>query len=52
MKPKPSKTWDMKFHQLIDKEVLEKIRVYWDIENNNDADNFMKHHPPIHHRQM
>ena len=30
MKPKCSKTWDMKWHWLIDKDVLEKLRVYWD----------------------
>ena len=29
MKPKRSKTWDMKWHWLSDKEVLDQLRVYW-----------------------
>ena len=52
MKPKRSKTWDMKWQWLRDKEVLEQLRVYWDKGKNNDADYFTKQHPPIHHRQM
>ena len=50
MKPKRLKTWDMKWHWLIDKEVLEKLRVYWYRGKNTDADYFMKHYPPIHYR--
>ena len=42
IKPKRSKTWDMKWHWLIDKKVLEQLRVYWDIRTNNDADYFTK----------
>ena len=30
MKPKRSKTWDMKLHWLRDKEVLDQLRLYWD----------------------
>ena len=52
MKPKRSKTWDMKWHWLRDKEVIEQLRVYWYKLTNNDADYFTKHHLPIHHRQM
>ena len=51
MKPNFSKTWDMKWHWLRDKEVLEQLRVYWDSGKNNDTDYFTKHHPPIHHPQ-
>ena len=51
MKPKRSKIWDMKWHWLIDKEVIEQLIVYWDRGTNNEADYFTKHHPPIHHRQ-
>ena len=32
MKPKRSKTWDMKWHCLNNKEVLEQLRLYWDKE--------------------
>ena len=52
MKPKRSKTWDMKWHWLIEKQVLEQLRVYWYKVTNNDADYFTNHHPPIHHVQM
>ena len=38
MKPKRSKTWDMKWQWLRDKEVLEQLRVYWDKGTNNDTD--------------
>ena len=52
MKPKRSKTWDIKWHWLIYKELLEQLRLYWYKETNNDSDYFIKHCPPIHHRQM
>ena len=52
MKPKRSKTWGLKWHWLRDKEVLEKLRLYWERGENNDADYFTKHHPPIYHPQM
>ena len=52
MKPKHSKTRDMKWHWLIDKEVLEQLRVYWYKGMINDADYFTKHHLPIHHCKM
>ena len=51
MRPKRSKTWDMKWHWLRDKEVLEQLILYWDRGTNNDTDYLTKHHPPIHHRQ-
>ena len=51
MKQKRSKTRDMKWHWLREKEVLKHLRVYWDIGMNNDSDYFTKHHPPIHHRK-
>ena len=52
MKPKRSKTWDLKLHWLRDKEVLNKPRVYWGRGTNNDADYFTKRYLPIHHLQM
>ena len=51
MKPKDSRIWDMKWHWLRDKEVINKFRVNWNRGTNNDVDYFTKHHPPIHHRQ-
>ena len=52
MKPKRSKTWGIKWHWLIDKEVIEKIRLYWYRGNNKETNYFTKNHPPIHHLQM
>ena len=52
MKPKSSKIWDMKWHWFRNKEVLDKLRVYWYIGTNKDIGYFTKHHPPINHRQM
>ena len=52
MKPKRSKTWDMKWHWLRDNTVLEQLILYWDKGTNNDADNLTKHLPTIHHRQI
>ena len=52
MKLKRSKIWDMKWHWFRDKEVLEKLRIYWDKGMNNDADYFIKHHPPIQNCQI
>ena len=52
IKPKRSKTWDMKWHWLREKYGIEKLILYWYKGTNNDADYFTKHHPPIHHCQM
>ena len=52
MKPKRSKTWDMKWHWLIDKEFLDQIIVYWYRGTNNDNYCFKKLPTPIHHHQM
>ena len=52
MKPKRSKAWDMKWYWLRDKELIDKLRVYWDKGKNNDPDYFTKYHSPIHHHQV
>ena len=51
MNPKKSKTWNMNMNWLHNKEVLKKIRVYWNKGKNNDADYFTKYFPPIVHSQ-
>ena len=38
MKQKRSKTWDVKWQGLRDKEVLDQLRVYWDRGTKNNAD--------------
>ena len=52
MKSKRSKIWDIKWHWLREKEVLEQLRLYWEKEANNYANYFTKYHPPIHHSKM
>ena len=49
MKPKHSKTWDMKGNWLRDKEFLNQLKAYFYRGTNKDADYFTTHHPPIHH---
>jgi len=52
LRQRKSKSWDMKFHWLRDKELQRLIRVFWDKGANNDADYFTKHHPPSHHQSI
>jgi hypothetical protein len=52
IKQRRSKTWDMRWNWLRDKETHEQLRFYWDKGTNNDADYFTKHHPPSHHLEM
>ena len=47
-----SKSWDMKFLWLRDKELMRKIWVFWDKGKNNDADYFTKHHLSSHHQAI
>ena len=49
MHQKRSKSWDMKFHWLRDKETQKIIRAYWDKGENNLADPRTKHHLTTHH---
>ena len=46
---KRSKSWDMKFHWLRDKETQKRLKVYWDKGENNLADPYTKHHPTTYH---
>jgi hypothetical protein len=52
MKQKRSKSWDMRYHWLRERQLKEQLRIYWDKGINNDADYFTKHHPPKHHQMM
>ena len=46
---KCSKSWDMRFHWLRDKETQKQISVCWDKGINNKADYCTKHHPTKYH---
>ena len=47
-----SKKWDMKWHWLIYKEVLNQLILYWGKGTNKDTEYFTKYHLPINHPQM
>ena len=49
---KRSKSWDMRFHWLRDKDNQQKIKVYWEKGATNLADYFTKHHPLNYHVKM
>ena len=51
IRQKRSKSFDMKFHWLRDREQQKQFRYYWDKGSNNNADYFTKHHPPAVHRE-
>ena len=51
IKQKRSKSFDMKYHWLRDRENQKHFRYYWDKGTNNNANYFTKHHPPAIHRE-
>ena len=52
IRQKRSKSWDMRYHWMRDKEVSKLFRYYWERGENNHADYFTKHHPlRIHQKQ-
>ena len=48
---KRSKSWDMRFHWLREKNKTD-LNVYWAPGNTNHADYFTKHHSPTYHKQV
>ena len=46
---KKSKSWDMRYHWLRDRQTQQQFNIYWDKGTNNHADYFTKHHPVKHH---
>lgn len=47
-----SKSWDMRFHWLRDKDTQKQIKAYWEKGITNLADYFTKHHPATCHLEM
>ena len=47
---KRSKSWDMRYYWLRDRQTQQQFLFFWDKGKNNDADYFTKHHPTIYHR--
>ena len=52
IKPRKSKTWDMRYHWLEDRISQKDIQLIWKRGKYNWADYFTKHHPPAYHRLM
>ena len=49
---KKSKSWDMSFHWLRDKEAQKHFNIVWKKGKEDYADYFTKHHITSHHRRM
>ena len=52
IRQKKSKSWDMRYNWLRDRERMKQLRVYWQQGAKNLADYFTKHFPPSHHRNI
>ena len=52
IKPRKSKTWDMRHHWIEDRIKRKEIQLIWKPGKYNRADYFTKHHPPAHHKLM
>ena len=49
IQPTRTKSMDMRFHWLHDREAQGQFCIYWRPGKTNLADYFTKHHPPAHH---
>jgi hypothetical protein len=49
IQPKRTKSMDMRFKWLKDREAKDQFRFYWRSGKTNLADYFTKHHPAVHH---
>ena len=47
-----SKSWDMRYYWLREKESKNLFEFYWDKSENNHADYFTKHHSAKHHSKL
>jgi hypothetical protein len=46
---KKSKSWDMRYYWLRDRQNQEQFDIYWESGKTNNGDYFTKHHPTFHH---
>ena len=49
---KRSRSWDMRYYWLREKEQDGVFDIYWYNSNNNDADYYTKHHPATYHQHI
>ena len=47
---KRSKSWDMRYHWLRDRQTQQQFNIFWDKGINNEADYTTKHHSTVDHR--
>ena len=47
---KRSKSWDMRYNWLRDRQAQQQFEIKWQKGATNQADYFTKHHPPSHHK--
>jgi hypothetical protein len=52
VQPKQTKTMDMRFHWLCNRECQRQFCIYWQPGKLNYADYWTKHHPETHHCNM
>ena len=52
IKQRKSKSWDMRYHWLRDKELQKFLKIFWHQGCENDADYFTKHFPAKYHRNI
>ena len=49
---KRSKSWDMRYHWLRDRQTQQQFNIFWDKGTNNNSDYYTKHHATRHHRSQ
>ena len=49
---KKSKSWDMRYHWLRDRQTQNQFQFYWQPSKDNNADYFTKHHATTHHQHI
>ena len=52
IKHKHSKSWDVWYFWLAEKQSKGKFNIYWDCGSNNLVDYHIKHHSPTHHQTV
>ena len=49
---KRSKSWDMRYYWLRERQTKQQFKIFWDSGKNNHADYPTKHHPTTHHLEV
>ena len=52
LKAKKSKTWDMRYNWIKDREQQNQFYIYWKQGSDNHGDYYTKHFPASYHQQM